>query len=185
MYSPKLRESRPGGSCCRFLLRACERRRCGFGWGLKGTTWGFQTEAYLVRPAHAPQSSVAEMGRRRCDPVSGLLFTGSHTTLPCSLDWMRERRRDRGLRRKQLRRQKDLAAGGGQIGHPGPRLGLRWRRRFGVEHGVGEPVGEFLAAAIVLRSRRLRFAFRAVGRADEPNVEMKVVSPPRLHLAEP
>src|SRR5215831_15408625 len=98
--------SRPGGSCCRFLLRACERRRCGFGWGLKGTTWGFQTEAYLVRPAHAPQSSVAEMGRRRCDPVSGLLFTGGHTTLPCSLDWMRERRRDRGLRRKQLRRQK-------------------------------------------------------------------------------
>src|SRR5215472_11615263 len=52
--------SRPGGSCCRFLLRACERRRCGFGWGLKGTTWGFQTEAYLVRPAHAPQSSVAK-----------------------------------------------------------------------------------------------------------------------------
>src|SRR6516165_5901040 len=60
--------SRPGGSCCRFLLRACERRRCGFGWGLKGTTWGFQTEAYLVWPAHIPQPSVVEVGRRRCVP---------------------------------------------------------------------------------------------------------------------
>src|SRR6516165_3188370 len=76
--------SRPGGSCCRFLLRACERRRCGFGWGLKGTTWGFQTEAYLVWPAHIPQPSVVEVARRRCVPCSGLLFTGSHTTFPCS-----------------------------------------------------------------------------------------------------
>src|SRR5262245_12419824 len=78
--------SRPGGSCCRFLLRPCERRRCGFGWGLKGTTWGFQTEAYLVRPAHAPQSSVAEMGRRRCVPVSGLLFTGAIQL--CRVPWI-------------------------------------------------------------------------------------------------
>src|SRR5262249_46844000 len=84
MYSPKLREP-ARRELLPVLLRACERRRCGFGWGLKGTTWGFQTEAYLVRPAHAPQSSVAEMGRGRCVPVSGLLFAGSHTTLPCSL----------------------------------------------------------------------------------------------------
>src|SRR6516162_9467786 len=85
----------------------------------------------------------------------------------------------------KLRRQQDLAAGGRQIGHPRPRLGLRRRRRPRVEHGIGEPIRELLVAAVVRRSRRLRFAFRAVGRADEPNVEMKVVSPPRLHLAEP
>src|SRR5262249_56274150 len=74
---------------------------------------------------------------------------------------------------------------GGRWRRRGRGLGVRGGRRWGVEHGVGEPVGEFLAAAIVRRSRRLRFAFRAVGRADEPNVEMKVVSPPRLPLAEP
>src|SRR5262249_33328185 len=30
----------PAAAVAGFLLRACERRRCGFGWGLKGTTWG-------------------------------------------------------------------------------------------------------------------------------------------------
>ena len=94
-------------------------------------------------------------------------------------------RRDRDLGRRQLRRKQHLTAGGRQVGHLRPRAGLRRRRRPGVEHGVGEPIRELLAAAVVRRPRRLRFAFRVVGRADEPNVEVKVVSPPRLHLAEP
>src|SRR3984893_19397262 len=94
-------------------------------------------------------------------------------------------RRDRGLRRQQLRRTKDLAAGGRQVGHLRPRAGLRRRRRPRMKHGVGEPIRELLAAAVVRRPRWLRFAFRVVGRADEPNVKVKVVPPPRLHLTEP
>src|SRR4249920_151248 len=54
-----------------------------------------------------------------------------------------------------------------------------------MEDGFGEPVVEFLAAAVVRRPRRLRRAFRVVGRADQPNVEVIVVAPPRLYPAEP
>ena len=54
-----------------------------------------------------------------------------------------------------------------------------------MEHGISEPIRELLAAAVVHRPRRLRRALPAVGWADEPNVEVKVVPPPRLHLAEP
>src|SRR5262249_38102234 len=95
-------------------------------------------------------------------------------------NWTRTAARDCGLRRQQ-----DLAAGGRQIGHPQPRLGLRRRRRPPWEPGVGDPMAEFPAAAVVARSRGLRLAVRTVGGADEPNVEVKVVPPPRLHLAEP
>ena len=49
----------------------------------------------------------------------------------------------------------------------------------------GEPMVELLAAALARRPHRLPLAFVIVGRAVEPDVEMKVVSPPRLHLAEP
>src|ERR1700745_3776047 len=50
----------------------------------------------------------------------------------------------------------------------GPGWVLPRRRRPGVKTGVGEPIRELLAAAVVRRPRRLRFAFRVVGRADEP-----------------
>src|SRR5262249_1121470 len=75
----------PAGAVVGFLLRPRERGRCGFqvGIGRKGTTWGFRPEACPVRPAHARQSMVAEMGARRCFPVSGLLFTGNRSTLAC------------------------------------------------------------------------------------------------------
>src|SRR5262245_15920470 len=113
--------------------------------------------------------------------VVGLLFTMNAATSTCPRGIGLEPRRAIAA----LRRQQDLAAGGRQIGHPQPRFGLRRRRRPRVEHGVGEPIREFLAAAVVRRPRRLRLAFCVVGRADEPNVKVKVVSPPRLHLAEP
>src|SRR5262249_13377666 len=97
------------GARARFLLRARHRRRSGFRLGRKGTTWGFRPEAWLVRPAHAPQSAVAEMGRRRSLPVSGLLFTGNRSTLPCPP------LNAQGAARLGLRRQQDLAAGGRQV----------------------------------------------------------------------
>src|SRR6516225_9381217 len=140
-----------------------------------------------ARPGRAGLMQPMAAGSRGPGPGAcfGLFFTTNTATSTCPRRIGLEPRRDRGLRRRQLRRQQHLAAGGRQIGHLRSRLGLRRRPRPGVEHGVSEPVGELLAAAIVRRSRRLRFAFRAVGRADEPNVEVKVMPPPRLHFAEP
>src|SRR5262249_36121389 len=60
----------PAAAVAGFLLRACERRRCGFGWGLKGTTWRLRDDLGCsdagVPALCSLQSSVAEMGRRRC-----------------------------------------------------------------------------------------------------------------------
>src|SRR5262245_14479322 len=112
MYSPKLREPARRELLPVFVARMrapAMRFRLGIerdDMGVRGTTWGFQTEAY--RPADPPQSSVVEMGRRRCVPVFGLLFTGSRTTLPCS-PGLNARA---AARCQWLRRQKDLAAGG-------------------------------------------------------------------------
>jgi len=46
----------------------------------------------------------------------------------------------------------------------------------------GEPVLELLAAAIVRGPRLLGLALRTIGGAAEPNVEVPIVTPPRLHL---
>ena len=48
-----------------------------------------------------------------------------------------------------------------------------------------EPVIERVAAAVARRHRRLPLALRAVGRTNEPDVEVLGVSPPRPHLLEP
>src|SRR5712691_765144 len=84
------------------------------------------------------------------------------------------------------RRQQHLSAGRRQIGHfrTGPRLRRR-RVGLGVELRGGEPMVELLAAALVRGPRRLRLAFLVVGGAIEPDVEVIVVAPPRLHLVEP
>src|SRR5262249_50704533 len=85
----------------------------------------------------------------------------------------------------RLRRQQDLPAGGGKIGHPQSWFWLRRRRGLGVEDRVGEPIVEVVAAAVVGRRLRLRLAIVAVGRTMEPHVEVIVVAPPRPHLVEP
>src|SRR5262249_61971464 len=54
----------PAGAVAGFLLRARERRRCGFRLG------GFRPEAYLLRDAHVPQSAGADNSLRRCPPLS-------------------------------------------------------------------------------------------------------------------
>src|ERR671937_3157286 len=91
----------------------------------------------------------------------------------------------RALRLRGLWRQQHLTAGGGQIGHSQSRLGLSRRTWFGVQPRLGEPVIEFRTAAVVRGARRLRRALGAVGGTDDPNVEVVVVSPPRLHLIQP
>jgi len=54
-----------------------------------------------------------------------------------------------------------------------------------MQHGVGEPIIEVLAAAIASACRRLRLAFGAVGRAAQADVKVVVVPPPRPHFLQP
>src|SRR5262249_30124086 len=61
--------SRPGGSCCRFLLRACERRRCGFGWG-------FERDDMGISDRGVPRSA------RSCPAIFGCR-NGSPPPRPC------------------------------------------------------------------------------------------------------
>src|SRR5271166_177472 len=86
----------------------------------------------------------------------------------------------------RARRLQHLATGGWQRGEPGARADPRRAevRTCGL-HFPGEPVIELLAAAVVRRTRGLRLAFRILRRAVETDMEMIVVAPPRLHLAQP
>ncbi len=86
-------------------------------------------------------------------------------------------------------RQQHLPAGGRQVGHlerrPRRRRRIRRRRRLRMQHRVGEPVVEILAADLSRRHRILRLAVGAVGRTPDADVEMIVVPVPGPHLVQP
>src|SRR6202521_5752178 len=99
---------------------------------------------------------------------------------------MRHAAVERSALRMRSRRRKHLAAGRRKARHglARPRL-FRHRRWLGMEHGLGEPRVELLAAAITSACRRLRLAFGAVARAAQADVEVVVVPPPRPQFLEP
>src|SRR5262245_62298981 len=96
-------------------------------------------------------------------------FRSSQTRVP------RELRRTLGG--NPLRRVQDLPAGRRQVVQRDLRLRLwrrrRRRRRLWMQHRVGEPPVEILAAAIACGHRLLRLAFGAVGRT--PHAEMEMI----------
>ena len=119
-----------------------------------------------ARPGRAGLMQPMAAGSRGPGPGAcfGLFFTTNTATSTCPRRIGLEPRRDRGPRRRQLRRQQDLAAGGRQVGHLRPRAGLRRRRRPRVKHGVGEPPIKVVATAVPGRRRLLRLAIGIVGR---------------------
>src|SRR5215470_8198298 len=87
------------------------------------------------------------------------------------------------------RRAQYLPAGRRQVvqrnlGPRGWRRGRRWRR-LGMQHRVGEPPVEILAATVAGGYRLLRLAVRAVRRAVDADMEMIIVLPILPHLVEP
>ena len=118
MYSPNLRQPARREPLPVFCCAHASAGDAAFGWGLEGAIWGFRPEAYLVRVAHVRQPVVAEMSGRRCLPVSGLLFTGSHTTVPCPL-WIESASRGGAIAAYGARRTWRQAAGRSAIFGPG------------------------------------------------------------------
>src|SRR5262249_61339517 len=126
MYSPKLRE--PAGwyaardFCC--AGAACLPLRREEGERNRPLSVRLDATDGCRKPRPAP------------DPCFGVVLCNEYRNFNVSRrNWTRTAARD-----CELRRQQDLAAGGRQIGHPQPRLGLRRRRRPRVENGVGGPI---------------------------------------------
>src|ERR1700730_11031227 len=83
-------------------------------------------------------------------------------------------------------RLQHLATGWWQRGKCRAGVGPRGAEvRAGMLHPTGEPMVELLAAAVGGRARRLRLAFRILGRTVEADMEMIVVAHPWLHLVQP
>ena len=61
----------------------------------------------------------------------------------------------------------------------------RFGRRLGMQHLVGEPEVEVLAAAVAARHRRLLAAIRRIGRTFQPHMDVVGVAVPGPHLGHP